>query len=227
MGRCTANRGRALTAFDDEAPAATMVDAVFPLAGRSLPRDYRLALADALEAAAPWLREVPAAGFHPVNLVHGGGDPALLSHRARLVLRVPRDSAEALQDLAGRELDVAGHAVRLGTPHLRELLPHNTLYAHFVAADLIADAAAVDDEAAFVAAVDAELDALGAACRRVCGRRQRIRGGEAVLVGYSVMLHGLAPPDALRVLEAGLGRHRRLGAGLFVPHRSAAAVGAM
>jgi hypothetical protein len=39
------------------------------------------------------------------------------------------------------------------------------------------------------------------------------------------MLDGLSRSAALRVLEAGLGRHRRLGCGLFVPHRSAAAVG--
>lgn len=210
---------------DDDLPPATMVDAVFPLAGRSLPRDHRLALADALEAAAPWLRELPAAGLHPVNLVPGTGEPALLSQRARLVLRVPRTHVASLADLAGRELDVAGHRVRLGEPHLRELLPHNTLYAHFVAADL--DAGSDDEEeAAFLAAVNAELDALGAACRRICGRRQRIRGGERGLVGYSLMLHGLAAADALRVLEAGVGGHRRLGAGVFVPHRSAAAVGA-
>jgi hypothetical protein len=44
------------------------------------------------------------------------------------------------------------------------------------------------------------------------------------VTGYSLMLDGLSPADSLRVLEAGLGRHRRLGCGLFVPHKSAAAV---
>jgi CRISPR-associated protein Cas6 len=209
---------------DDELPAATMVDAVLPLEGHSLPRDHRLALADALEAAAPWLRGLSSAGLHPVNVIATGDGDVLLSHRARLVLRVPRTHADTLSALAGRELDVEGHRVRLGAPHLRELLPHNTLYAHFVAVDL-AEGTASDDEAAFLAAVNAELDALGAACRRICGRRQRIRGGDGALVGFSLMLHGLSAADALRVLETGVGRHRRLGAGLFVPHRSAAAVG--
>lgn len=209
-----------MTAGDDAAPSS-MVDVVFPLEGRSLPRDHRLALADALAAVAPWLCELPAAGPHPVNVVPGSGEPALLSGRARLRLRVPRDHAEALQALAGCELDLHGHRLRLGAPHGRELLPHNTLYAHFVAA-------VGDDELAFLAAVDVELEALGAACGRVCGRRQRIRGEHRQpLAGYSLLLHGLAPAQALRVLEAGVGAHRRLGCGLFVPHRSAAAVGAM
>jgi CRISPR-associated protein Cas6 len=203
----------------DEAPPATMIDVVFPLAGRSLPRDHRLALSDALQAAAPWLRALPQAGLHRVNVVPGLADPALLSQRARLGLRVPRTHADALCELAGRELDVAGHRVRLGTPHVRELLPHGTLYAHLVVESS-------DDEAAFIAAIDAELDALGAACARICGRRQQILGGDEMLVGFSVMLHGLATAASLRVLEAGVGRHRRLGCGLFVPHKSAAAVGA-
>jgi hypothetical protein len=44
-------------------------------------------------------------------------------------------------------------------------------------------------------------------------------------MGFSLMLDALSPDHSLRMLEAGLGRHRRLGCGLFVPHRSAAAVG--
>jgi CRISPR-associated protein Cas6 len=203
---------------DDDLPVPSMVDALFPLEGRALPRDWRWALSQALEGEAPWLRELPQSGLHSLNLVHGGGDTALLSHRARLGLRLPRTHAGLAAQLAGRELDVAGHRVRLGAPHVRELLLHGTLYAHLVAAE-------VDDEADFVRAVDAELDALGAACRRVCGRRQRIGTDDAPLVGFSLMLHGLSAAHALRVLESGVGAHRRLGCGVFVPHRSAAAVG--
>jgi hypothetical protein len=39
------------------------------------------------------------------------------------------------------------------------------------------------------------------------------------------MLHGLRARDSLRVLEQGLGEHRLMGCGVFVPHKSAAAVG--
>jgi len=40
------------------------------------------------------------------------------------------------------------------------------------------------------------------------------------------MVDQLSAAQALRLMEHGLGAHRRLGCGLFVPHRSAAAVGA-
>ena len=74
--------------------------------------------------------------------------------------------------------------------------------------------------------MDAELRALGVPCRRVCGQRRVLDAGGRALVGYSLMLYELSPADSRRVLEAGIGSHRLIGCGLFVPHRSAAAVGA-
>jgi CRISPR-associated protein Cas6 len=155
---------------------------------------------------------------HPVKLVHGSGEPALLSARSRLVLRVSREGAEAASALAGRTLDVGGHEIHLGTPQARELLPHTTLYAHFV------DAGEAD-EAGFLAAMGEELAELEVRCQRVCGREQMLRGPQRTLHGYSLMLHGLREAAALRILERGLGAHRLMGCGVFVPHKSAAAVG--
>lgn len=197
---------------------AAAVDLFFPVAGRTCPRDYRWLLAAALDAAAPALRRAGAA-FHSLNLVHGAGEPALVSGRARLALRLAPDQVAAAGRLAGRILDLAGHALALGEPYARPLLAHSTLYAPLVAA---ADA----DEGRFVAAVSAALDRIGIPARPICGRRQTIRSGAQALVGFSVMVHGLAPDHALGLLQAGIGPHRRLGCGVFVPHRSAAAVGA-
>jgi hypothetical protein len=45
------------------------------------------------------------------------------------------------------------------------------------------------------------------------------------LQGFSLMLDGLSAAHALRLLETGMGPHRLLGCGVFVPHKSAAAVG--
>jgi CRISPR-associated protein Cas6 len=195
-----------------------MIDVVFPLHGHALPRDHRWLLAEALAEALPALAADAQAAVHPVKLVPGTGDPALLSARARLVLRVRRDAAPQALALDGRTLAIAGCEIRLGTPQWRELLPHGTLYAHFV------DAGEVD-EAGFLAAVGDELDRLQVRSQRVCGRAQALRGPARTLHGYSLMLHGLREAGALRVLEHGLGAHRWMGCGVFVPHRSAAAVG--
>lgn len=194
------------------------VDVAFPLQGRALPRDHRLALAQAMSQRLPWLADDPHAAVHPVKLVQGSGEPALLSARSRLVLRIARERAAELHGLAGSTLQVAGHEIVLGEPQLRELLPHTTLYAHFVDAG---DA----DEAGFLDAVAAELQQLDVSCHRVCGREQEWQGPRQALHGFSLMLHGLRAAAALRVLEHGLGAHRLMGCGVFVPHKSAAAVG--
>lgn len=204
----------------DGEPTATMIDLAFALEGRLLPREHRELLATALEAALPWLAETPGAGVHRLNLAHGAGAEALLSLRTKLVLRVPRDRAGDAAALVGTTLDLGGHTLRVGALQARELLPWGTLYAHLVAAD----ADRVPDEAAFMREVEGELRDLGVPCRPICGRLQQLEAGR--VQGYGLMLDGLSAADSLRLQEVGIGRHRRLGCGVFVPHKSAAAVGA-
>ncbi len=74
--------------------------------------------------------------------------------------------------------------------------------------------------------VQAELEALRIDAHTVCGKRQQRRSDAGVIVGFSLMLHGLGATDSLTVQRIGIGPHRALGCGLFVPHKSAAAVGA-
>ena len=58
----------------------------------------------------------------------------------------------------------------------------------------------------------------------ICGLAQR--GPQGELRGYSVMIDRLSADDSLAVQRHGVGAGRRLGYGVFVPHKSAAAVGA-
>jgi len=197
-------------------PSNDMIDLAFALEGDHLPRDHRRALADALDRVLPWLPGETAAGIHLLNVSAGGGPRALLSGRTRLTLRLRRARATDAAALAGAELRIEGQPLRVGAPQLRELRPYGTLYAHLVAAG---DA----DEAGFLQAVQAELLALDVPCRPICGRHQVVEADR--LRGFSLMLDGLSAANALRVMAAGLGPHRRLGCGLFVPHKSAAAVG--
>ncbi|MDP2008022.1 MAG: type I-MYXAN CRISPR-associated protein Cas6/Cmx6 [Rubrivivax sp.] len=201
-----------------DAGPARMIDLAFALEGAALPREHRGLLAAALEAALPWLGDLPGVGVHRLNVSAGGGPQALLSGRTRLTLRVPRESADDAAALAGRELTLGASRLRVGAARVRELLPYSALYAHLVVAD-----ADDGDEAAFVDAIAAELKALDVACRAICGRHQITEGG--AIQGFSLMLDGLNAAHSLRVLEAGLGPHRRLGCGLFVPHKSSVAVG--
>lgn len=200
-------------------PLSRLVDLAFALQGRTVPRSHRAELAQALLHVLPWLADEPLAGVHRLNMSAGSGPEALLSNRTRLVLRLPRERVADAQALAGATLAVGSHSLRVqGPPQVRELLPYGTLYAHVVAAPN-------PDELAFLDDVDGELQQLGIAGRRMCGRQQALANGANPSVGYSLMLDGLSPAHAQQLMEQGLGPHRLWGCGLFIPHKSAAAVG--
>lgn len=193
------------------------MDVVFPVGGLTLPRDHAQALQLALSAQLPWLDTDSLAGVHPIKVVQGNDEPALLSRRACLLLRVGAPRLQALMALKSLDLSVDGHALRLDAPHLRELQPHATLYAYKVAAESA-------DEIAFMTGVGRELAELAIGGERVCGKRQRMAVSGRVVDTFSLMLHQLPPEQSMRLQQLGLGPHRLLGCGIFVPHKSAAAV---
>lgn len=202
-----------------DAPTAAdaAVDVVFPLQARALPRDHAQALQQALCAQLPWLATEPLAGVHPIKLVHGLDESALLSQRVRLLLRVSASRAVELLALPGLSLQLAGQTLQLGAAHLRGLQPHATLYAYRVAADSA-------DEVAFMATVAVELAALGIGGLPVCGLHHHLQVAGQLQDTFSLMLHQLTPAHSLLLQQRGLGPQRLLGCGLFVPHKSTAAV---
>jgi CRISPR-associated protein Cas6 len=228
-------------------PAAVLVELAFELrcSGPALPAGHHPRLVAALDRACPGWADVPGSGVHELHLAAGG----LLSRRTRLVARVARAALDRLagpQGLAASPLDLGGDlTLTLHRPQARELLPWTTLYAHFVTlevglatpvgVDPVDPAAAAVAELAFMQAATRGLRALAIRGRVICGRRQQREGpwslagsGQALptrLAGHSLMVDQLGAADAQRLLEHGLGLHRRLGCGLFVPHKSAAAVG--
>lgn len=205
-----------------EPPAAAcdvvdIVDLAFALHGTALPREHRRALADALQPALPCWDSEPGLAVHRVNVAAGVGPRALLSGRTRLTLRLSRVCAQqAAAALEGRTLVIGGLPLRIGMAHPRELLPHGTLYSHLVTS-------ASADELQFLRDVQDQLAALQVEGRAICGRHQLTE--EGTLQGFGLMVDGLSPLHSMCLQRHGLGLRRRLGCGVFVPHKSAAAVG--
>ncbi len=193
------------------------VDAVFPMEAQSLPRDHAQALQQALCGQFPWLQTDAIAAVHPIKLVAGNGDQGLLSRRTRLILRVASHRMPELMALVSTELDVAGCRLRLSSAHPHELQPHSTLYSYMVASDGAG-------EVSFMAAVERELSELTIGGERVCGKRGQMLVSGQVIETFSLMLHALPLDQSLRLQQHGLGPLRLLGCGVFVPHKSAAAV---
>jgi CRISPR-associated protein Cas6 len=206
-----------------------IVDAVFAITCRSLPVDHAYALSAAIQAALPWFADEPRAGLHTIHGAASGagwqrpeGDDAQLqlSRRTKLVLRLPAHRMADATALTGRTLDVAGSPMHVGQLSARPLLRIASLFSRSV---LFEGAAG---ESAFLAAATEGLRALGVeASTMLCGRDVTLATPEATYRTRSLMLAGLTPEQSLALQCHGLGEARKLGCGLFIPHKDVGELG--
>jgi len=194
-----------------------VVDVAFALRGATIPADHGWNLYRLLSAQLDWLERETYAGVHPIRGADAGADGLYLGARARLTLRLPRARMAQSLALAGARLDL-GAGVDVGAARVRPLVAHGALYSPFAATG-------AEDEAGFQRDVSAELHRAGIGCKVICGRRRSAHAGGRELVGFGLMLYELSPEHSLSMQQMGLGEGRKLGCGIFVPHKSAAAVG--
>jgi CRISPR-associated protein Cas6 len=196
---------------------AAVTDIQFELKGTLLPKDHGYALFLALVELMPWIADEPLLGIHPVQGAEMGDGNLMLNRRGKLVFRAPRIRVEDLFGLTGKEFQIAGKTFAIGAGKLRSLSWHTPLYAHCVTTGH-------EDEREFTQDILNELDAFKIDSRFICGKRQILTTAQGLESGYSLMLHGLAMEHALQIQEQGLGTNRKLGCGIFIPHKSIVAV---
>jgi CRISPR-associated protein Cas6 len=182
--------------------------------------DHAWALYQGLLTLAPWIAGEEVIGIHPVLGIHTGGGEMILNHRAKLVIRCPAERLDDLAKLEGQAFILANHTLNLGKSRVKPLTLHTPLYAHTVCTGS-------EDEMTFTQDVIRILDTMNINTRFICGRPQKFFDGAKIATGYSLMLHGLPIEHAIRVQQQGLGLHRKLGCGIFIPHKSITAVGAI
>lgn len=194
-----------------------VVDIAFALKGGAVPADHGWQLYGQLAGHLKWLEAEENAGVHPIRGARAGGEMLYVGGRGRLMLRLPYARAEEAFSLSGARLEL-GDGVEIGAARLRELFAHGTLYSPFVFID------GTDGELAFQMAVRETLNKAGMTCKVVLGKARHAHGEKGTIEGFSVMLHDLSPEQSLLLQQTGLGGARKLGCGIFTPHRSAAAV---
>lgn len=197
-----------------------MSDIQFDLKGDALPLDHAWLLYQGLLSIAPWLADEAILGIHPIQGADTGGGEMILNRRIKLVVRSPAGRLDDLGKLSGLSFQVGSHTLTLGASKIKPLTQHTPLYAHTVCTGS-------EDELAFTRDILRELDAMNITTRFICGKPQKFFDGEKIATGYSLMLHGLPIEHAIRVQQQGLGLHRKLGCGIFIPHKSITAVGAI
>ncbi len=190
----------------------TMVDLVFEIRGRRLPQQYHGGLWRALAACLPWLDAEPLAGLLEIRAAQSNGE-LLLPRRGRLGLRVPLARHDEALALSGREIEVEGESIAVGSARTRALSPQPTLGAPFVVTGARDDLEHQGEVARMLAQLDLPQ-------RFICGRMGELRGLEGEpLRGASVVIHELRDEDSMKVQTLGIGPQRHLGCGVFVPRK--------
>jgi CRISPR-associated protein Cas6 len=222
--------------WQEETPAdqfqisGDVVDLVFDINCRELPVDHAYALAAAITEVLPWVEQDPRIGIHAVHVAgsqngwvrpeHNTQNRLILSHRTKLVLRVPEEHKIPVQQgLTGLTLHVANCPMHIQKSKPRPLSKHTTLLARHV------DVTNREDETTFLRWAAQELRGLNIEIRKaLCGKAVAFATLNGSLMTRSLLLADLSLEESLLLQQQGLGHNRVLGCGLFLPHKGIRAV---
>ena len=200
-------------------------DLHFNIECRELPVDHIHALSQALSGALPWLKETPLLGIHEIHLAGSQngwqkpdpelGQTLMLSRRTKLVIRTPKKVIERLQEeIRGVTLDIAGYPMTIGTAKSKPLSKSDTIYARHIAMESGED----EDENLFLQRMAEDLAKIGAAPKKaLCGKSTEFRTDTGIVKTRSLMLADLKVEESVTLQIHGLGTHRLMGCGLFLP----------
>lgn len=203
-----------------------IVDVLFSIECKRLPVDHAYALSDALRRTAPWIAdEGSRVAVHTVHVagsqngwerpVHGSDQHLIVSKRTKLTVRVPKERMDELIDeLRGQTLDVCGCGLTIREGKIRPLSKETTLFARYVVT--LPD----KSEDGFLTWAVRELKRRGIGVRKaLCGKETPLTTPDETVHTRSLMLADLSPDESLRLQQSGLGPHREMGCGIFIPHK--------
>ena len=211
--------------------ADDIVDMLFTITCKCLPVDHAYALSNAVRALVPWFADEPRLGVHTIHVAgsqngwerpeHSPEALIMVSRRTKLTIRVPTARADDLVGrLSGQQLDIRGQPLQIGAAKPKPLSQETTIFARYVAADSSADAEHFADEARFLEAAVSTLSTLNIRVRKaLCGKATTLHTPDGPLPARALMLAGLTRDESIRLQREGLGPHRALGCGLFIPHK--------
>lgn len=202
-----------------------VIDLSFVLVGNTIPLDHGFSLFSAICRIVPALHGDRRLGVHPIHGRQAGPGVLALDDRSRLRVRLPSEDIAPYIALAGKELDLDGHLLRVGIPSVQSLVPAANLAARLVTfrhaltpSDLEEDVRReltrleVAGTPEFVPSTKPAFS--GQPIRRV------LRVKDKKVVGYALRVSGLTAEESIRLQEEGLGGRRRMGCGVFVPTTS-------
>jgi CRISPR-associated protein Cas6 len=200
-----------------------IVDVVYSIDCRALPVDHAYALSQAIQRALPWFAEEENAGLHTIHVADSGNgwmrpdDPSALLHlsrRTKLTLRLPKHRVEDAGKLTGQMLDIDGKNLRVEKSAVRPLSTITTLFSRYIVTR------EGTDESVFLQEAMVLFRKMGVHPKKMlCGMEHVIATPDRVIRARSLMLADLAVDESVKLQQQGLGTDRKLGCGLFIPHK--------
>lgn len=198
----------------------TFINVQFPVRGNKLPADHGYLLYSAISKEKKNLHETDWLGIEMIS-----GTPfeqgliILPAREAKLNLRIPADKFGEVIPLAGKQIDLEGHKMRLGIPTARPLAPASTLYSRIVTIR------GFMETPEFLQAAKRQLAELNVnselefPAENVSRHRRIITIKDKKIVGFSLIVKNLSDEDSLKLQAYGIGGRRAMGCGIFNPIR--------
>lgn len=206
----------------------TIQDAVFTIRAKVLPMDHAYLLSQTLLKHLPWLVEVNA-GIFDISVADGNGWEQgesgfyYPSKRSKLSIRMPQEKLESAQILVGKTLDLGEYNIDI----VKSLKPKLMSDMQIVFSRHVACDESVSEEQ-FLQTAFAQLQALGIQPKKMmAGLQKSISTPNGVIHTRSLMIANLRKAESVALQEQGIGEHRLLGCGLFLPQKGIESVDAV
>lgn len=213
---------------NDISTSDKVVDLSYKIDCKQIPTQHAWELSQALYQALPWIKDESEVGVHQIHGAESGngwhrpddGELIHLSKRTRMHLRVPTSRIDDANELVNKTLDVAGHSVLVGKMTTKQIDPFSTIFSRYI----VMEKGMSEDE--FLRWVVDEMASRDIRAKKLlCGKGHEFEANGEVVETRSLMIADLDKLSSVMLQEVGVGIHRHMGCGIFVPHKGIKAVG--
>ena len=204
-------------------------DLLFRIDCKTLPLDHGFDLSQQIIQHLPWMKDEPQAAIHQIHVAESANgwmrpeDPETevlcVSHRTKMMLRLPQHRFDDAQSLVGKTLEIGGYPLTVGRFTTRKLSKLTTIFARYL------DTGGLEDESRFLQNVHAQLLGKGIKVKKMMsGRLMKHRTDDGEILTRKLMISDLDVEESVLLQQNGLGDKQLLGIGIFMPHKGIDAV---
>lgn len=196
------------------------VELSFGISGQMLPADHGYGLYSAIAYQVPALHQQEWLSLQTIKGIPDKQGKIYLTDKSRLRIRLPGDKIPLVYMLAGKQLIIGNHHIRLHIPQIFGLKPAGKLRSRIVTIKKF------QEPEPFLEAAKRQLNELGiqgtaSIPMNVEGEldRKAIKIKRYSVIGFGLEVANLSEENSLKLQEHGLGGKRLMGCGIFEPIR--------